>query len=57
MLNEVIELNNVIDYLIDVADEEYFKNTDEIERARLDGKIKAYWEVKNYVENILIINK
>lgn len=57
MLNEVIELNNIIDYLIDVADEEYFKNTDVIERARLDGKIKAYWEVKNYVENILTINK
>lgn len=56
MEEKIIELNNIIDDLIDVAHEEYFKNTDVIEQAKLDGKIKAYWEVKNYVENILAIN-
>ena len=55
MEEKVIELNNIIDSLIDIAHEEYFKYTDATEQARLDGKIKAYWEVKNYVENILVI--
>lgn len=51
---KVIELNNIVDDLIDIAHEEYF-HADATEQARLDGKIKAYWEVKNYVENILEI--
>jgi hypothetical protein len=55
MEERVIELNNIIDDLIDKAHEEYFKHTDATEQARLDGKIKAYWEVKNYVENILVV--
>lgn len=55
MKEKVIELNNIIDDLIDKAHEEYFKYTDVTEQARLDGKIKAYWEVKNYVENILVV--
>lgn len=55
MEEKVIELNNIIDDLIDKAHEEYFKHTDVTEQARLDGKIKAYWEVKNYVENILVV--
>ena len=55
MEEKVIELNNIIDDLIDIAHEEYFKHTDVTEQARLDGKIKAYWEVKNCVENILTI--
>lgn len=54
MKEKVIELNNIIDDLIDVAHEEYF-HVDETEQVRLDGKIKAYWEVKDYVENILAI--
>lgn len=55
MEEKVIELNNIIDDLIDKAHEEYMQCSNETEKVRLDGKIKAYWEVKNYVENILVI--
>jgi hypothetical protein len=55
MKEKVIELNDIIDNLIGIAHEEYFKHTDTTEQARLDGKIKAYWEVKDYVENILVV--
>ena len=55
MEEKVVELNNIIDGLIDIAHEEYFKHTNTTEQARLDGKIKAYWEVKNYVANILVV--
>lgn len=57
MEEKVIELNCIIDNLIDIAHEEYFRYTDATEQARLDGKIKAYWEVKNLVENILVIKE
>ena len=40
--NKVIELNHIIDDLIDIAHEEYFRHTNEVEQARIDGKIKAY---------------
>ena len=55
MLKKVIELNNIIDDLIDNAHEEYMYCSSETDKAWLDGKIKAYWEVKNYVENILVM--
>lgn len=55
MEEKVIELNNIIDGLIDKAHDEYMKCSNETEKVRLDGKIKAYWEVKNCVENILVI--
>lgn len=54
MLEKVLELNDIIDNLIDLAHEKYLNSSDEAEKTKLDGKIKAYWEVKHYVENILI---
>ena len=55
MLKKLIELNNIIDDLIDKAHDEYMQCSNETEKVRLDVKIKAYWEVKNCVENILTI--
>ena len=57
MLGKIHDLNDIIDNLIDIAHEKYFETSDEIERAKLDGRIKAYWEVKNHVENILVVEK
>ena len=55
MEEKVIKLNNVISDLIEKAHNEYMQCSNETEKVRLDGKIKAYWEVKNLVENILVV--
>ena len=53
MIEKVIQLNDNIDSLIDVAHNVYMSCTDETEKVRLDGQIRAYWTVKGLVENIL----
>ena len=55
--NKLIQLNEDIESLIDVAHETYMSTseTDTENRARLDAQIQAYWNVKSMVENILEI--
>lgn len=53
MIEQVIELDKTIDYLIDVTHDVYLRCTDEHEKIRLEGKINAYCEVKRQVEDIL----
>lgn len=55
MIEKVFKLNEIIDNLIDLAHEKYLNSTDETEKAKLDGRIKAYWEVKDYLENIFLV--
>ena len=52
MLEKAIELDEIIDNLIDLAHEKYLNSSDEAEKLKLDGRIKAYWEVKDNLENI-----
>lgn len=56
--NKLIQLNNNIDSLIDVAHETYMSTseTDIENRARLDAQIQAYCNVKSMVKDILVIN-
>ena len=53
--SKIIQLNENIEALIDVAHETYMSTseTDKINRARLDAQIQAYWNIKAMVENIL----
>lgn len=51
---KLIKMNNEIDSLIDLAHNLYMNTESKEEKAVLDKKIKAYWEVKNPVENMLI---
>lgn len=56
--NKLVQLNNNIESLIDVSHETYM-TTPEIDtenRARLDAQIKAYWNVKSMVEDILSLD-
>lgn len=53
MKEKVIRLNENIESLIDVAHNTYMACTDEKEKVRLDGQIRAYWTVKGLVEDIL----
>lgn len=53
LYNGLIKLNENIESLIDVAHDTYMACNDETEKARLDGQIKAYWNVKGLVEDIL----
>ena len=55
--NKLIQLNEDIESLIDVAHETYMSTseTDTENRARLDAQIQAYWNVKSMVEDILEI--
>lgn len=53
--NSLIKLNENIDSLIDVAHDTYMACKDEMEKTRLDGQIKAYWNVKGLIEDILSI--
>ena len=53
MTEKLIELNKKIEMLIDVAHATYMCCTDEKEKVRLDGQIRAYWTTKNLVEDIL----
>lgn len=56
LYNGLIKLNENIDSLIDVAHNTHMECKDEIEKVRLDGQIRAYWNVKGLVEGILKIN-
>ena len=52
-MDEKIEnMFGFIDGLIDEAHEAYFECESEKEKAMLDGKIKAYWEVCRYMSNV-----
>ena len=55
--DKLIQLNDNIESLIDVAHETYMSTseTDTENRTRLDAQIQAYWNVKCLVENILEI--
>lgn len=55
-LKALINLNESIDDLIDSAHEKYLAANNELNKARLEGQVSAYWNVKNLVENILQIN-
>lgn len=54
-IDDLISLNNYIDDLIDLAHKKYMSCCSETERVGFDGQIKAYWKVKECVENILVI--
>lgn len=53
LYNGLIKLNENIESLIDVAHDTCMACEDETEKIRLDGQIKAYWNVKGLVEDIL----
>ena len=55
--SKLIQLNENIESLIDVAHDTYMAipETDKENKARIDGQIKAYWEVKSMLEDILTI--
>ena len=53
LYNGLIKLNENIESLIDVAHDTYMACEDKTEKIRLDGQIKAYWNVKGLVEDIL----
>lgn len=50
---KVIQLNENLESLIDVAHDTHLACDDEVEKARLDGQIRAYWQVKHLVEDII----
>lgn len=50
---KLIKMNNDIDSLIDLAHNLYMNTENKEEKAVLNKKIKAYWEIKNLVENML----
>jgi len=54
---KALRLNDDLENWIDIAHEAFMGCDDELEKARLDGKLKAYWEVKNHVEEMLEIDK
>ena len=55
---KLIQLNENIESLIDVAHETYMAmpETDTENRARMDAQIKAYWNVKSMVEDVLSLD-
>ena len=53
MKEKIIKLNENIESLIDVAHATYMGCTAETEKVRLDGQIRAYWNIKGLVEDIL----
>lgn len=53
LIDNVIQLNENLESLIDVAHATYMGCTDETEKVRLDGQIRAYWQAKHMVEDIL----
>ncbi len=52
-LKALINFNDIIDGLIDVAHETSLVADSEENKARMEGEVSAYWNVKNLVENIL----
>ncbi len=56
--SKIIQLNDSIESLIDVAHKTYMSTSeaDKINRARLDAQIQAYWNVKAMVENMLALD-
>lgn len=54
MKEKIVNLHNIVDMLIDVAHDTYMACTDEVEKARLDGQIRAYWTMKNHIEDALV---
>ena len=57
MQEKIMNLNNIVNMLIDVAHDTYMACTDEIEKVRLDGQIRAYWTIKNHIEDALAEEK
>lgn len=55
-LKALIGLNDAIDSLIDVAHETSLVADSEENKARMEGEVSAYWNVKNLVEDILQTN-
>ncbi|NBH15610.1 hypothetical protein D3Z36_15970 [Lachnospiraceae bacterium] len=51
-LKALIKVNDNIDDLIDVAHETSLKFEGE-SKARLEGRVSAFWEVKSMIENLL----
>lgn len=49
----LIRLNEEIDRFIDAAHENYLKLENDKDKAAIDGEIKAYWNLKNLVEEFL----
>lgn len=52
-LKALIGLNDTIDSLIDVAHETSLATDNGENKARMEGEVSAYWNVKNLVEDIL----
>ncbi len=52
-LKALINLNDIINGLIDVAHETSLVADSEENKARMEGEVSAYWNVKNLIENIL----
>ena len=55
-LKAIIHLNEVIDELIDEAHETSLVADTSENKARMEGEVSAYWNVKNLVEDILQSN-
>lgn len=55
-LKTLIHLNDVIDELIDVAHETSLVADNAENKARMEGEVNAYWNVKNLVEDLLHSN-
>lgn len=53
---KALRLNDDLENWIDIAHEAFMGCDDELEKARLDGKIKEYWELKSHVEEMLEID-
>ena len=53
LIDKVIQLNDNLESLIDVAHSVYMGCKNETEKARLDGQIRAYWQAKHMVEDML----
>jgi hypothetical protein len=53
--NKLVQLNENIKSLIDVAHDIYvsISEADKENKARMDGQIRAYWEVKGMLEDVL----
>ena len=55
-LKALINLNETIDGLIDVAHETSLVANNAENKARMEGEVSAYWNVKNLVEDLLQAN-
>lgn len=53
--NKLFRLNDSLDSLIEVTNATYMECDNETEKVRLDGQVRAYWQAKHLVEDILTI--